>query len=199
MPSIDAINDIQPTQAKSHTEPAAPETPCMSNLRSRPGWNASHPHQTRFKARLQVNYTCVQARHPNIMAHNPEDYTIQDQFQAMITHIENVYQHEDGTMNYHYPCVFSTSTEHKDTLNYGEMLQTPDRPQFETAMQSEMDGLHDVFKVVLRTSVPEGVKPLPAVWAFKRKRLPDWSIIKWKAQINIHGGQQQHGVNFWET
>jgi hypothetical protein len=122
------------------------------------------------------------------MPKHPGDHLVQDQFQAMISNIENIYQLDDGTMNYHYPCAFSTTANNKDTLNYGEMLQSSDSSQFEAAMQTEMDGLHDILKVLLRTSVPEGVKPLPAVWAFKRKRLPDWSIIKWKARINVHGG-----------
>ena len=24
-------------------------------------------------------------------------------------------------------------------------------------------------------------------------------MYKWKARLNVHGGQQEHGVNFWET
>ena len=24
-------------------------------------------------------------------------------------------------------------------------------------------------------------------------------VHKWKARLNVHGGQQQHGINYWET
>jgi hypothetical protein len=47
--------------------------------------------------------------------------------------------------------------------------------------------------------LPAGTKPLPAIWSFKRKRLPDWTILKRKARINVHGGKQEHGVNYWDT
>jgi hypothetical protein len=49
------------------------------------------------------------------------------------------------------------------------------------------------------SNLPSSVKALPAVWAFKRKCLPDWLIAKWKARLNVHGDRQQHGVHFWET
>jgi hypothetical protein len=79
------------------------------------------------------------------------------------------------------------------------MLQAEDRPRFVKAMQKEIDGLTDILEVVPRQSLPLNTKPLPAIWAFRRKRNPDWSISKWKARINAHGGRQQHGVNYWET
>jgi hypothetical protein len=37
------------------------------------------------------------------------------------------------------------------------------------------------------------------VWSMKRKRDPAGDIIKWKARLCAHGGQQQYGVNYWET
>jgi hypothetical protein len=56
-----------------------------------------------------------------------------------------------------------------------------------------------MLKPCHRSNLPASVKALPAVWAFKRKRLPDWLIAKWKARLNVHGGRHQHGVHFWET
>jgi hypothetical protein len=47
---------------------------------------------------------------------------------------------------------------------------------------------------------PEGVKVLDSVWAMRRKRrIKTKEIYKWKARLNIHGGQQEYGVNYWET
>lgn len=86
-----------------------------------------------------------------------------------------------------------------DVLHYGEMLKGSDRDNFITAMQDEIAGLQDLLQVVPRASLPDGVKPLPAIWAFKRKRLPDWTIQKYKARLNAHGGKQTRGVNYWET
>ena len=38
-----------------------------------------------------------------------------------------------------------------------------------------------------------------AIWSFKRKRFPDGTLNKHKARLCAHGGQQQWGVNYWET
>ena len=38
-----------------------------------------------------------------------------------------------------------------------------------------------------------------AIWSFKRKRFPDGMLNKHKARLCAHGGQQQWGVNYWET
>jgi hypothetical protein len=43
--------------------------------------------------------------------------------------------------------------------------------------------------LVPQSSVPSNNNSLPAVWAFKWKRLLDWSIGKWKAQLNVHSGR----------
>ena len=48
--------------------------------------------------------------------------------------------------------------------------------------------------------MPEGVKVLPSVWAMKRKRrISTGKVYKWKARLNLHGGKQEHGINYKET
>ena len=37
------------------------------------------------------------------------------------------------------------------------------------------------------------------IWSFKRKRHPDGSLSKYKARVCVHGGQEQHGIHFWNT
>jgi hypothetical protein len=112
----------------------------------------------------------------------------------MVANLEQTATLDDGTNNFQYPMAF-----HNDVLHYGGMLQAEDWSDFVTAMQTEMSGLKDILQVVPRSSLPPDVKPLPAIWAFKRKRLPDWTILKHKACLNVHGGKQRHGVNYWET
>ena len=47
--------------------------------------------------------------------------------------------------------------------------------------------------------VPEGVKVLDSVWAKKLKRkIKTKEVYKWKARLNIYGGQPEYGVNYWE-
>jgi hypothetical protein len=51
-----------------------------------------------------------------------------------------------------------------------------------------------------KRNVPAGHKILSAIWAFKRKRRIDTrAVYKHKSRINVHGGQQTYGVNYWET
>jgi hypothetical protein len=116
----------------------------------------------------------------------------------MVATTEATHTLDDGTSNFTYPSA-SPSTSDKDTLHYGKMLQSEDRDKFVEAMQKEITGIHGIFEVVPRSAIPQNTKPLPAIWAFRRKRNPDWSINKWKARINVHGGRQTQGVNYWET
>ena len=41
--------------------------------------------------------------------------------------------------------------------------------------------------------MPKGSKTILSMWALKRKRLPDDTILKHKAQLNAHGGMQCWG------
>ena len=43
------------------------------------------------------------------------------------------------------------------------------------------------------------MKTIMSTWAFKRKRLPSGELLKHKARLCAHGGQQQWGINYWET
>ena len=112
----------------------------------------------------------------------------------MTSAIESIHMLDNGTTNYTYPWALQN-----DVLHYGDMLEADDRDQFVDAMKQELEGLQHMLQVVPRTSMPNNTKPLPAVWAFKRKRLPDWSISKYKARLNVHGVKQTYGVNYWET
>ena len=64
-----------------------------------------------------------------------------------------------------------------------------------------MKGLAEArtYEIIPAASLPPNTKPIQAIWSFRRKRLPDWMISKWKARLCPHGGQQELGVNYWET
>eukprot|EP00957_Ditylum_brightwellii_P133588 10185446-Ditylum_brightwellii.AAC.1 len=48
--------------------------------------------------------------------------------------------------------------------------------------------------------VPKGAKTLDTVWAMKRKRdIKTRQITNYKARLNVHGEQQQHGINCFDT
>lgn len=80
-------------------------------------------------------------------------------------------------------------------------LQQPDRGKFMDAMEKEVDDHVERkhWSMILRSQMPKDMKTILAIWSFKRKRLPDGTITKWKARLCCHGGMQQWGMNYWET
>jgi hypothetical protein len=87
-------------------------------------------------------------------------------------------------------------------MKYWQALKEPDKPQVVEAMQKEIHAhttnMH--WELLPRASIDKANKPLQAVWAMKRKRIPGTGAIsKNKAHLNAHGGQQELGVNYWDT
>jgi hypothetical protein len=81
-------------------------------------------------------------------------------------------------------------------------MEAHDVKEFQQAMLKEVDAHTENghWEICARCDVPAGQDILPAVWAFKRKRRIDTrAVYKHKARLNIHGGMQKHGVNYWET
>ena len=78
------------------------------------------------------------------------------------------------------------------------MMHQEDMPKFVEAMQKEVvdHNEREHWDLIPRSEMPAGMKTILAVWSFKRKRLPDGTITKWKARLCCHGGMQQWGVNY---
>jgi hypothetical protein len=99
------------------------------------------------------------------------------------------------------PIAFA-ATSNPDVMYLDQAMKEPDRIEFEKAMIKEVtthtDNQH--WLIIEKTAVPNGVDILPAVWAMRRKRrITTGEVYKWKARLNVHGGKQVHGVNYWET
>eukprot|EP00957_Ditylum_brightwellii_P140489 10703659-Ditylum_brightwellii.AAC.1 len=61
-----------------------------------------------------------------------------------------------------------------------------------------MEGDH--WGLVNKIDVPKGMQILDSVWAFKQKRdIRIREVLKYKAWLNMHGGQQQYGVLYFDT
>ena len=99
------------------------------------------------------------------------------------------------------PIAFVASTN-QDTMYYHQAMSEPDQEHFQESVQEEIND-HESnhhWKVIQINEVPVGMKILDMVWLMKRKRQIDTrKIYKWKAQLNVHGGQQEYGVNYWDT
>ena len=81
-------------------------------------------------------------------------------------------------------------------------LQQPDKEELLKAKVWEIS-MHQKrrhWKIVPIKEVPENIQILDSVCAMKRKRkIGMGEICNYKARLNAHGGQQELGINYWET
>jgi hypothetical protein len=99
------------------------------------------------------------------------------------------------------PIAFLAKTD-EDTIYFHQVMKAPGRDEFVKAIVKEMNE-HIVNKnreLFPRQDVPEGLKVLDYVWDMKRNQdIPTRKVLKCKARLNVHGGQQYYAVNFFET
>ena len=94
------------------------------------------------------------------------------------------------------------STDKPDILYWDQAMKAHDRDKFIEAVCIELDG-HEKMgncEPIPLNEVPKGTKLLNMVWSMRRKRkIKTQEVSKWKAWLNVHGGQQEHGVHYWDT
>ena len=104
-------------------------------------------------------------------------------------------------MGLEYTDAFAASTD-PDILYLHEAMKEPDKPKFLEAMIKEIStqSQNGNWIIILRSEVPDGEMVLPSVWAMRRKRrISTGEIYKWKARLNLDGGKQIKGINYWDT
>eukprot|EP00957_Ditylum_brightwellii_P061659 4678576-Ditylum_brightwellii.AAC.1 len=81
-------------------------------------------------------------------------------------------------------------------------MKEPDQEELIKAIVMEING-HvegDHWELVRKADAPKGTKILDSVWAFKQKRdIKTQEVLKYKAWLNMHGGQQQYGMPYFDT
>ena len=90
----------------------------------------------------------------------------------------------------------------EDTTYYDQTMTEEDAIQFRSAIIKVIkDHCNQKYwTIVKRSDVPPNCDILPSVWSMKRKRdLITRKPIKYKARLNIHGGRQEYGVNYYDT
>jgi hypothetical protein len=90
----------------------------------------------------------------------------------------------------------------EDTMYWDQAMKQPDADKFLNAAFEEIK-THEENKhweIVPIEDLPDDTPVLDPIWSMKReRRLKTNEVYKHKARLNIHGGQQEHGVNYWET
>ena len=94
------------------------------------------------------------------------------------------------------------ATDNSDILYWDQAMRAHDRDKFIEAVWIELDGHEKMgnYKSIPLNEVPMGTKLLDMVWSMRRKRrIKTQEVHKWKARLNVHRGQQVHGVHYCNT
>jgi len=89
-----------------------------------------------------------------------------------------------------------------DIMYLHQALQQDDASEFVKAVVQEINGHveNEHWALVKRDTVPEDAQIVPSVWSLRCKRnLTMNAITKHKARLNLHGGKQIYGMNYYET
>ena len=89
-----------------------------------------------------------------------------------------------------------------DILYWDQAMKAPDRDKFIEAVGAELEGHERMgnYEPIPLDQVPTGTKLIDMVWSMWRKRrINTQEVYKWKARLNVHGGQQVHGIHYWDT
>ena len=107
----------------------------------------------------------------------------------------------DGTINQIHNYALASDLSNNEAYTFSQAMRQDDRAQFVDAMMKEVKDHEERehWELVLRSTIPKGVRTIQAIWSFKRKRFPDGTLNKHKARLCAHGGMQQWGENYWET
>jgi hypothetical protein len=127
---------------------------------------------------------------------------------ALAYHAELYTDLDTGDINYYdaHAYVAKLKKNDPDNPSYTEAMSGDDAEFYITAMQQEILALlrQRTWTRVAREEVPpnpDGTarKILKGTWAFKLKRLPDGTPLKYKARYCCRGDMQTEGVDYFDT
>ena len=88
----------------------------------------------------------------------------------------------DGEYNDTHPLSLTTGSLGPDPniFNYKNTMKAHDREKFKISMDEEINNLttNDIYKLALRSNVPETYNILRVVWNHRRKTTPDGIVYK---------------------
>jgi histone deacetylase 1/2 len=89
-----------------------------------------------------------------------------------------------------------------DIMYLNQALRQPDAKEFVTAVVREINGHVDNknWELVPQDTVPEDAQIIPSVWLMRCKcDLTTNNVKSHKARLNLQGGKQVYGMNYFET
>jgi hypothetical protein len=110
-------------------------------------------------------------------------------------------QHLELQEQMHHPIVFHAEMM-GNIMYFQQALNQPDAEQFVHAVVKEVNGHveNNHWALVTCNTVPDDAQIVPSVWSMQRKRdLTTNEVKSHKARLNLHGGKQVFGMNYFET
>jgi hypothetical protein len=89
-----------------------------------------------------------------------------------------------------------------DIMYLQQALRQPDAKEFVQAIVKEVNGHVDCNNWTLKkqNEVPDDAQIVPSIWSMWRKRdLTTNQVKSHKARLNLHGGKQVYGMNYFKT
>ena len=124
--------------------------------------------------------------------------------QAHAAYLADLSHLPDGTYNEPvHPSAYLSTKGDPDTFHLSQARKELDWPDFQIAMDKEIADFDQRghWEVVHRSTLLhlKAYDIVKAIWSFKRKRRPTGELLKHKARLCAHGGQQTKGVTYSET
>jgi hypothetical protein len=93
------------------------------------------------------------------------------------------------------------SDNKQDILTQAQMIKAPDADKFVACQQDEITSLYDldIMEALPMESLPPRARLLSSIWSYRRKRLPNGVLSKYKSRLCVNGKEQKFGRDYWET
>jgi hypothetical protein len=195
LPSVDESNLPAPVTPEASLPP-------LSDRQSPPGQPSPAPALRR--SLRSTKGTFQSTKYIDEIYHSSIANDIRDHQDIELAYYANLHTDLDtGDINYFEPHAFAAKVKKHDPDNptYTEAMSGDDAQHYIEAMQQEIMALlqQRTWTRVDRRSVPKHQKILKGTWAFKLKRLPDGTPLKYKARYCCRGDMQTEGIDYFDT
>jgi hypothetical protein len=88
-----------------------------------------------------------------------------------------------------------------DILTQSQMFKALDSAKFIQCQAEEVQTLYDldIMDAQPIDTLPPHAKLLSSIWSYRRKRLPNGILSKYKSRLCVNGKEKQFGRDYWET
>ena len=195
-----------PSSPAPSLPPPAPSPPSPVKAKNASPTKASKPNVPSSEPRRSSRAKRSPHRYIPGLYHNPA-YTTSSKLDEYLAHKADIETDFDtGVSNCSDPLCYAAKTKsNPDMPSLMEAMRSANAHEWCVAMKKEIAELirQNTWEYLNRSDVPSfnGKKRtvLGGTWAFKLKRLPDGTPLKFKARYCVRGDRQTHGIDYFET